>query len=102
MKINRTITGLLTALVFFGISLAAAYAVGPGQGGAATITCKVSGNTLTMTWPVAGWTLQAQTNNLAKGLGSNWIDVPGSSSVTSITVTVNPANPVVFYRLRYP
>jgi len=54
-------------------------------------------------WPTnAGWILQGQTNNLAVGLSTNWVEVPGSSALTSVTNTVNPANGSVFYRLRFP
>jgi fibronectin-binding autotransporter adhesin len=61
------------------------------------------GHHLGLNWPTnAGWILQVQTNNLATGLGGNWADVPGSSAVTGVTNTVNPANGSVFYRLRRP
>lgn len=60
------------------------------------------GTTLSLSWPTnAGWTLQMQTNSLTTGLGTNWVDVPGSSSITSTNITVNPALPTVFYRLKY-
>ena len=68
------------------------------------ISIRVSGNTLTLSWPTdhLGWTLQTQTNSLAKGLGNNWVAVPGSGSATNATITINPANPAVFFRLRSP
>lgn len=68
------------------------------------ITFKVSGNVLTLSWPAnhQGWTLQAQTNSASVGLSANWYDVPGSALLTSTNMTVNPSNPTVFYRLRYP
>ena len=67
------------------------------------ITFTVSGNTLTLTWPAdhTGWTLQAQTNNLGAGLGTNWVNVPGSTSVNTYNTTVDPNQPTVFYRLKY-
>jgi len=46
--------------------------------------------------------LQAQTNPVTVGLKSNWFDVPGSTTVSNITVTINPANGSVFYRMVYP
>lgn len=69
-----------------------------------TMTNSVAGNSLTLTWPVEylGWILQTQTNSLNVGLGANWVDVAGSGASTSATVTVNPANPTVFLRLRSP
>ena len=64
------------------------------------ITCSVSGGNLNLGWPEdhIGWTLQAQTNSL----GTNWVSVPGSSSVNTESFTINPANGSVFYRLIYP
>lgn len=61
----------------------------------------VSGNVLTLSWPTnSGWTLQQQTNSLSVGLGTNWVDVPGSTSITSTNITMDPAKPTVFYRLK--
>jgi autotransporter-associated beta strand protein len=66
----------------------------------------VSGDTLALSWPTnSGWILQEQTNALNVGLVSSnnaWFDVSGSSLVTSTNVTINPANPAVFFRLRHP
>jgi len=61
------------------------------------ITSVLNGNQLTLSWGAdhVGWTLQAQTNNL----GTNWSDVPGSTSASQITFTINPANRDVFYRM---
>lgn len=68
------------------------------------ITSSVSGNTLSLSWPAThqGWILQTQTNALSVGLNTTWTDVPGSSSVTSMNIPINPANPTVFFRLRNP
>ena len=68
------------------------------------IMTTVSGNVLTLSWPAdhIGWRLQVQTNSLSTGLGSGWTDVAGSTSVDSVSVTVNPANGTVFYRMVYP
>jgi hypothetical protein len=68
------------------------------------ITFSVTGNTMTLSWPAdhLGWLLQSQTNTLGVGLGTNWVDVPGSGSVTSASLPIIPANPTVFYRLRHP
>jgi autotransporter-associated beta strand protein len=66
------------------------------------ITFSVSGSVLTLSWPAdhLGWYLQVQTNSLSTGLGTNWVFVPGSSSVVTTNFTVNPANASVFYRLK--
>jgi autotransporter-associated beta strand protein len=75
------------------------------------ITFSVSGSgsskTLNLSWPAdhLGWILQAQTNSLGSGLSSlagKWFDIPGSSSTTSASYPINPAQPTVFYRLRHP
>jgi len=64
----------------------------------------VTGNTLALSWPAShlGWILQRQTNGLDVGLAANWVDVPGSASITATNITANPALPTVFYRLRNP
>lgn len=68
------------------------------------ISYSVSGSTLTITWPAThqGWLLQAQTNSLSAGLGTNWVTIPGTDAVTSTNLTIVPGNPTVFYRLKMP
>lgn len=68
------------------------------------IDSSISSNTLTLSWPAdhTGWTLQTQTNSLNTGISGTWTDVPGSAAVNSTNITINPANPTVFFRLRYP
>jgi len=68
------------------------------------ITNSVSGNVLTLSWPVdhTGYRLQVQTNTLGNGLRTNWVDVPGSTGVNTTNFTINPVNGAVFYRLIYP
>jgi len=60
--------------------------------------------TLTLNWPSThlGWTLQAQTNSLSVGLGTNWFAVAGSTTNNSATVPIVKTNPTVFYRLNLP
>lgn len=67
------------------------------------IATSVSGNQLTLTWPAdhTGWTLQSQTNSINTGLSTTWYNVPGSTTINQMTFTINPANPTVFYRLKY-
>ena len=63
------------------------------------ITVHASGGRLTLSWPAnPGWTLQAQTNTLSTGLGTNWVDVTGSSEATQISLPMNSTNGSVFYR----
>ena len=68
------------------------------------ITAKVNGSNLEMTWPAdhIGWRLQAQTNGLATGLRTNWVDVPNTATVNAVTNPINAANGGVFYRMVYP
>ena len=56
----------------------------------------LGGGHLQYSW-TGGGTLQAQTNSLSAGLGTNWVDYPGASPVT---ITINPAIGSVFYRVK--
>jgi hypothetical protein len=64
----------------------------------------VGANSITIGWPSGykGWILQSQTNSLQTGLSSNWVDVLGSSTTTSMTFPLSKQSPSVFYRLRFP
>jgi autotransporter-associated beta strand protein len=64
----------------------------------------IGGNQLQLSWPAdhLGWRLQTQTNSLSTGITGTWYEVPGSSTVTSMTVPIVAGNPTVFYRLIYP
>ena len=68
------------------------------------LTYGLSGDTLSLSWPEThlGWILQTHTSELDVGIAMNWADVPGSASVTTTSVTINPVNPAMFYRLRHP
>ncbi|HEY1790913.1 MAG TPA: LamG-like jellyroll fold domain-containing protein [Verrucomicrobiae bacterium] len=67
------------------------------------IVFSVMNNQLKLSWPVdhLGWILQVQTNSLSVGLGTNWVNVNGSSSVTNIVIPINLTNGTEFYRLKY-
>ena len=62
----------------------------------------VSGNALTLTWAGdhLGWI--AQSNALDLSNTNYWFDIPSSQSATNLIIPVNPENPQVYYRLRYP
>ena len=62
----------------------------------------VSGSILTLTWPGShlGWYAQSNSVNVASP--SSWFDIAGSQTVTNLSITISPALPQVFYRLRYP
>ena len=67
----------------------------------ASITAAYDGSTLTLNWPAGqGWRLQAQTNSLATGLGTNWVNVTGATP--PVPVSPDSANGNVFYRLVWP
>jgi len=65
----------------------------------------LSNGLLQLTWP-ANYTgarrLQAQTNTVAAGLGTNWVNVPNSSGTNQISLPVDPANQAVFFLLVHP
>jgi hypothetical protein len=64
----------------------------------------VGGGQMQFTWPSdhIGWHLQAQTNSLGNGLGTNWITVTASSATNQISLPISGANESVFFRLIYP
>jgi autotransporter-associated beta strand protein len=68
------------------------------------ITAKVKGGNLELSWPAdhTGWRLQVQTNALATGLNTNWVDVPNAAAGNSVTNAINAGNGAVFYRMVYP
>ncbi|MBW8865222.1 MAG: autotransporter-associated beta strand repeat-containing protein, partial [Verrucomicrobia bacterium] len=68
------------------------------------VVAKVNGGNLELSWPAdhVGWRLQVQTNSLAGGLKTNWVDVPNANTVSSVTNAINTANGAVFYRMIYP
>ena len=70
----------------------------------APIVSTTSGSTLTLTWPTdhQGWRLQVQTNNLTTGISTNWYDWPGSTNTTSVSISMDPNAPTVFFRMIYP
>jgi autotransporter-associated beta strand protein len=66
------------------------------------ITFSVSGAALTLSWPSThlGWI--AQSNSVGVASPGNWFDIPNSQNATQLNLTVDPALPSVFYRLRHP
>ncbi len=63
-----------------------------------------SGDQLEFTWPTdhLGWRLEAQTNSLATGLGSNWIPILESAETNRVFVPISSDNEAVFFRLTHP
>jgi hypothetical protein len=64
------------------------------------IQTTVTNGMMQLSWPPdhIGWTLQQQINNL----GTNWVDVSGSTAVNSESIPVYRTNRCVFFRLKYP
>src|SRR5579885_1279313 len=58
---------------------------------------------LMLSWPAdhIGWRLQVQTNALNTGLGTNWMEVMGSSRTNEVILPVDAVPGGVFYRLVY-
>ncbi|HAO80290.1 MAG TPA: hypothetical protein DCQ92_15235 [Verrucomicrobia subdivision 3 bacterium] len=60
----------------------------------------VSGNTLSLAWPTnLGWTLQ--TNSVGLSAANQWFPYAGSSTITNVSITINPAKANVFFRMVY-
>lgn len=66
------------------------------------LTYQVSGSTLTLSWPpeYRGWV--AQSNKVNVSVSNYWYDIPGSASVTNLSLALSPAETNVYYRLRLP
>lgn len=64
---------------------------------APTLNVSQTGNALSFSWS-GPFKLQSQTNNLSVGVSTNWSNFPGGST-SPVNVTINPANPTVFFRL---
>lgn len=59
---------------------------------------------INLNWPFdhTGWRLEMQTNSLARGLGTNWVTVAGSTNNDEMFVPANITNGGAFFRLVYP
>jgi len=66
------------------------------------IIASISSGVLTLTWPAdhLGWLVQSNSVNLA--VPADWYDLSNTAAGTSYTITLNPAQANVFYRLRHP
>jgi fibronectin-binding autotransporter adhesin len=65
-----------------------------------TLNVVQTGSNLQFSW-TGSFKLQSQTNTLGVGLNTNWADYPGGGT-SPVNVTINPANPSVFFRLATP
>jgi len=60
------------------------------------------GSTLQFSWAAdhTGW--QLYTNAVGVAAANSWFPIPGSASANNVTIPINPANPNVYFQLRYP
>jgi hypothetical protein len=66
------------------------------------LSFQVVGNQLNISWPVAGWRLQSQTDTTGVGIGSNWVTVPGSTTTNHVVVPIDHGIGGAYYRLAMP
>lgn len=62
----------------------------------------LSGSTLTLAWPPANLGWIAQSNSVSVADAGSWYDIANSQTDTNLTITIDPAQTNVFYRLRRP
>jgi hypothetical protein len=68
------------------------------------INAMVNGDYFDVSWPASyvGWQLQAQTNTVASGLGTNWANLSQSIGTNYVRLLRDPVNYSAFYRLVAP
>lgn len=65
------------------------------------ILVSASGGVLGLSWPgQLGWILQS--NSVGVASPATWFEVPGSATVTTVNIPLDPAKPNVFFRLVRP
>jgi hypothetical protein len=64
----------------------------------------VANGMVQLSWPPdhIGWTLQEQITGKSTGLGTNWVNVSGSTTVNSESIPVSTTNSCVFFQLTHP
>jgi hypothetical protein len=72
----------------------------PPLGPRASLSVAPGVGSLNLSWADLGMILQ--TNAVSVASPADWHIYPGSTAVTSVTVTVDPAKANVFFRLLYP
>jgi hypothetical protein len=70
----------------------------------ANINFFITEGQLTLFWPTnyLGWRLQVQTNDPAIGLGTNWVDVVGSTATNQMNFPIDSTGGAIFYRMIFP
>jgi hypothetical protein len=90
---------------YFGESTnSAATGVRPVSETPPTLGLALASSQMQFNWPTdhIGWMLQAQTNSLNAGLGTNWATVSGSAVTNVFTAPLGATDGSVFFRLIYP
>ena len=84
------------------ITLAAATPLLSTNAATANFRAVPVGNTLQFTWAPdhQGW--QLYTNAVGLTAAGSWFPLAGTAAGTNATITINPAQPQVFFQLRYP
>jgi autotransporter-associated beta strand protein len=74
----------------------------PASTAPTNLTAVASGGNLALSWPDdhRGWLLQ--TNSVGVAAANAWFYYPGSASVTSVNIPIDPAQTNVFFRLVLP
>ena len=96
---------VVTATNAFGESvLSNEVAVRPVSTSSPPLNLVVNSGKIQLNWPTdhTGWRLEAQTNSLSAGLGTNWITVASSAATNSMLLPLAQTNASVFFRLVYP
>jgi hypothetical protein len=80
------------------------FAIYAAMSGPPPLTFGMGINQMLLAWPAnyTGWILQAQTNSLAGGLGTNWIPIAASTGTNQMPIPISSANGSVFFRLHSP
>jgi autotransporter-associated beta strand protein len=68
----------------------------------ASIHFTSSAGTLSLAWPSSNLGWYAQSNSVNVADTNFWFDIPNSQLGTNLDISINPAMPNVFYRLRSP
>jgi len=96
---------VVTATNAFGESLMSnEVAVRPVSTSSPPLNLAVNSNKIQLYWSVdhTGWRLEAQTNSLSAGLGTNWTTVANSAATNNMLLPLTETNASIFFRLAYP
>jgi autotransporter-associated beta strand protein len=66
------------------------------------LSYSVTGNSLTLSWPLSHLTWTLQSNSVSVASSSSWFAVPNTANATQFVITVDPTKSNVFYRLVAP